>query len=126
VIEECHSFLSEGAMWEWHSFFSKGAIWECNSFFFFPILFLHHCGLHILGSKGTLNVIYLVDSCHKISFKFPNSYMYTSEKKNLKKLLKVFKKRALKECILFMKERSGSATPFFQEERFGSATPFFP
>ena len=86
--------------------------------FFFPILFLHHCGLHILGSKGTLNVIYLVNSCHKISFKFAKSYMNTSEKKNLKKLLKVFRKRALKECILFMKERFGSATPFLSKSLF--------
>ena len=94
--------------------------------FFFPILFLHHCGLHILGSKGTLNVIYLVDSCFKISFKFPNSYMYTSEKKKSENFLKVFKIRALKECTLFTIERCGSATPFFLKERFGSATPFFP
>ncbi len=49
--------------------------------FFLPILFLHHCGSHILGSKGTLNVIYLVDSCQQFSFKFPSSYMYTGEKK---------------------------------------------
>ena len=41
------------------------------------------CGLHIFGSKGTFNVICLIDYWHKISVKFSNSSMRKKSWNNL-------------------------------------------
>ena len=62
--EECHSFLSKGAMWEWHSYFWEERKYERLSFsplfFTFSYFFINTClwaNLYIHRKKGNFNVI---------------------------------------------------------------------
>ena len=134
AMEECHSFISKGAIWEWHSYFRGEQKNERPSFFtlFFMTYFFFWCpfvaDIIFLSAKmpsETLTVFrtfisYL--SCMTICLAKITTCNFSSV---LMSKLSVKLKRAKKECTLFLKEQGRSATPFYQKERSGSGTLFF-
>ena len=50
--EECHSFVSKAAMWEWHSFFFKKQIYHRYSFDY--IKFSVFCPIHNILKRQKL------------------------------------------------------------------------
>ena len=115
--EECHSFLSKGAMWEWHSFFWQGAGAERHSF---PPLFFD---LYKLAHKAYAyeQVYIFIEKKGKFQCNLNNrfltgnlSYQIQAFEENL--MLNRFfflLKRAIRRVHSFLKERGRSATPFY-------------